>query len=87
MKSLPLASLALVASLSLTSCASSPSLEDQAKLIEYEMCLEMSVDEYNRTQEEVMDLGSGNWRIEKSMSLDYKKAFESRLNACKHLRP
>jgi len=86
-KVLPLALLTLVASLSLTGCASSPSLEDQTKLIEYEKCLEMSVDEYNRTQEAVMDLGSGNWRIEQSMSLNYKKAFESRLNACKHLRP
>lgn len=40
MKLLPLASLTIVASLSLTGCASSPSLEDQAKLIEYEKCLE-----------------------------------------------
>lgn len=37
---LPLASLSIVASLSLTGCTSSASLEDQAKLIEYQVCLE-----------------------------------------------
>jgi hypothetical protein len=40
MKFLPLASLTLVAPLLLTGCASSPSLEDQTKLVEYERCLE-----------------------------------------------
>lgn len=39
MKFLPIVSLALIAPLLLTGCASSPSLEDQAKLIEYEKCL------------------------------------------------
>ncbi len=38
MKSLPIASLALV--LALSGCASSPSIEEQTKLIEYERCLE-----------------------------------------------
>ena len=38
MKSLPIASLALV--LALSGCSSSPSIEEQTKLIEYEKCLE-----------------------------------------------
>lgn len=38
MKSLPIASLALV--LALSGCASSPTLEEQTKLVEYEKCLE-----------------------------------------------
>jgi len=40
MKSLPIASLALV--LALSGCASSPSIEEQTKLIEYEKCLELA---------------------------------------------
>ena len=38
MKSLPIASLALI--LALSGCASSPSVEEQTKLIEYEKCLD-----------------------------------------------
>ena len=38
MKVLPIASLALV--LALSGCSSSPSIEEQTKLIEYERCLE-----------------------------------------------
>ena len=38
MKALPIASLALV--LALSGCSSSPSIEEQTKLIEYERCLE-----------------------------------------------
>ena len=38
MKSLPIALLALV--LALSGCSSSPSVEEQTKLIEYEACLE-----------------------------------------------
>ena len=38
MKSLPIASLALV--LALSGCSSSPSIEEQTKLVEYEKCLE-----------------------------------------------
>jgi hypothetical protein len=37
-KSLPIASLALV--LALSGCSSSPSIEEQTKLVEYEKCLE-----------------------------------------------
>ena len=38
MKSLPIASLALV--LALSGCSSSPSIEEQTKLVEYQVCLE-----------------------------------------------
>lgn len=40
MKFLPIVSLALVTPLLLGGCASSPSIEEQAKLVEYETCLE-----------------------------------------------
>jgi hypothetical protein len=52
MKSFPIASLALV--LALSGCSSSPSIEEQekiienqAKLIEYEICLERLLKEYD----------------------------------------
>ena len=38
MKVLPIASLALV--LALSGCSSSPSIEEQTKLVEYQVCLE-----------------------------------------------
>lgn len=40
MKSIPLAALTLIAPILLTSCASSPNVENQNKLIEYQNCLE-----------------------------------------------
>lgn len=40
MKFLPIASLTLITSLSLTGCATAPSIEDQAKLKDYEKCLD-----------------------------------------------
>jgi len=40
MKFLPIASLALVAPLLLGGCASSPSLEEEAQLLEYDKCLD-----------------------------------------------
>lgn len=43
MKILPLASLAIVASLSLTGCASSPTLDEEAQLVEYEKCLDYAI--------------------------------------------
>ena len=44
MKSLSMASLALV--LALSGCSSSPSVEEQTKLVEYEKCLELYNDFY-----------------------------------------
>ena len=58
MKSLSIASLALIASLTLTGCASSPSLEDQAKLIEYEKCLNLALDSNLASRERLLDLAT-----------------------------
>jgi hypothetical protein len=43
-KLVPIASLALV--LALSGCSSSPSIEEQTKLVEYEKCLELYSDFY-----------------------------------------
>lgn len=48
MEFLPLASIAVVASLSLTGCASSPSVEQQTTLIEYDNCLEFEIARANQ---------------------------------------
>jgi len=58
MKFLPIASLALIASLTLTGCASSPSLEDQVKLIEYEKCLNLALDSNLASRERILDLAT-----------------------------
>jgi hypothetical protein len=44
MKSLSIASLALV--LALSGCSSSPSIEEQTKLVEYEKCLETELEKW-----------------------------------------
>lgn len=90
MKSIPLAALTLALPLVLSGCSSSPSIEEQAKLVEYEQCLKMSVDEYNRLILEVIEAFSKSdfeKRAEFSVSKDFKKAFQTRLEACKHLHP
>lgn len=46
MKSIPLAALTLALPLVLSGCSSSPSLEDQTKLVEYEKCLKLYGDYY-----------------------------------------
>ena len=62
MKLLPLASLTLVAALLLTGCASTPTLEDQTKLVEYEMCLEESLSRLNRLIDtRTMKTSSTDW--------------------------
>jgi len=78
-KSLPLASLTLVASLSLTGCASSPSLEDQTKLIEYEKCLS-----YNEMlASRIIDQG-----ISQRFSPEYDDfVFTKNLSQCAKYRP
>jgi hypothetical protein len=43
-KALPIASLALV--LALSGCSSSPSIEEQTKLVEYEKCLETELEKW-----------------------------------------
>ncbi len=56
MKSLPVASLALV--LALSGCSSSPSIEEQTKLVEYEKCLQLSIDFYLLSLEKNSAVGS-----------------------------
>lgn len=50
-----LASLALVAPILLTGCASSPSMEKQTKLIEYEKCLEHLENELREVQKQLLE--------------------------------
>jgi hypothetical protein len=57
MKSLPIVSLALV--LALSGCSSSPSVEDQTKLIEYEKCLAFASDSTLASRKRVLDLLTG----------------------------
>ena len=54
MKSLSFASLALV--LALSGCSSSPSIEEQTKLIEYEKCLAFASDANLQSREMVQGL-------------------------------
>ena len=46
MKSFPIASLALV--LALSGCSSSPSIEEQRKLVEYDNCIQYEIAKANR---------------------------------------
>ena len=57
MKSLPIVSLALV--LDLSACSSSPSVEDQTKLIEYEKCLAFASDSTLASRKRILDLLTG----------------------------
>ena len=57
MKSLPIVSLALV--LALSGCSSSPSVEDQTKLIEYEKCLAFASDSTLASRKRILDLLTG----------------------------
>ena len=57
MKSLSIASLALV--LALSGCSSSPSVEDQTKLIEYEKCLAFASDSTLASRKRLLELLTG----------------------------
>ena len=57
MKSLSIASLALV--LALSGCSSSPSIEEQTKLIEYEKCLAFASDSTLASRKRILDLLTG----------------------------
>lgn len=57
MKSLPIASLALV--LALSGCSSSPSIEEQTKLIEYEKCLAFAADSTLASRKRLQELLTG----------------------------
>ena len=57
MKSLPIVSLALV--LALSGCSSSPSIEEQTKLVEYEKCLAFASDSTLASRKRILDLLTG----------------------------
>jgi hypothetical protein len=74
MKSLPIASLALV--LALSGCSSSPSIEEQTKLIEYEKCLAFASDASLQSREMVQELiPSSNLEEKLKLSLIYDEDF------------
>jgi len=80
----------LFTSLILTGCASSPSLEDQVKLVEYEKCLESFKNGLEleiallATLSESYYKGTRRLSLEQRLTeMDYQKILES----CKDLRP
>lgn len=75
MKVLPIASLALV--LALAGCSSSPSVEEQTKLIEYEKCL--SFIEMVQSQALAIEIEKGD------IKTDF--GIETSLKDCKEYRP
>ena len=94
MKFLPIASLALV--LALSGCSSSPSIEEQTKLVQYQKCLE----EYSKRQSdwrgeslkslERLTYLSDTERVEKWVKLIYSNTeseFSATLKNCSKYRP
>ena len=75
MKSLPIAALALA--LALSGCSSSPSIEEQTKLLEYEYCLETELERWllkGRNagwSQSTIDMLEKYWAKEKIMLSDY----------------
>jgi hypothetical protein len=91
MKSVSIASLALV--LALSGCASSPSVEEQTKLIEYEKCLNFASDSLLASRERLQDIATGVEYTEKlKMALideeEFLFLFEGKLlDGCEKYRP
>lgn len=90
---LSIAPLALAASLALTSCSNSPSLENQTKLIEYEECLRFASDSVLASRERIQELAP-NASIEDKLKMaiiteeDYIDFFEKNLlSRCLVYRP
>ena len=84
MKFLPIASLALV--LALSGCSSSPSLETQTKLIEYEQCLENARYRlyWGYEAEQQVPLGNPTASEQSEYSVE---DFQTFLTACSKYRP
>jgi len=79
--SLPIALLALV--LALSGCSSSPSIEDQTKLIEYEKCLEFEIARWEARQSvyrQYLGYSTSDKQVEESI-------YESRIIECQDFRP
>lgn len=93
MKLLPLASLTLITSLSLTGCATTPTLEDQTKLVEYEKCLNFASDALQASRARIQELAV-NASVEEKLKLaiiaeeDFNQIFEENLlDRCLLYRP
>ncbi len=84
MKFLPIASLALV--LALSGCASSPSVEEQTKLIEYENCLENAQERLFWIYEAEQLVPAIDYTIQAQLE-DSVEEFEISLDACSKFRP
>lgn len=90
MNFLPLAALTLVAAPLITGCASSPSLEDQAKLIEYEQCLRFYPEKVNQMIEVQLNRSDTPLKdIKRGAFEEYLKTikFEDFLEECAKYRP
>jgi hypothetical protein len=90
MKLLPLASLTFVAPLLLTGCATSTSLDDQAKLIEYEQCLRFEPEMVNQMIEVQLNRSDTPLKESKRGAFEeYLKTvkFEEFLEDCAKYRP
>lgn len=90
MKVLPLASLALVASLTLTGCASTPTLDDQTKLVEYERCLEFHERMADRAVEVQLSYPENYTKAVNRQNLERlirESKFSELLEDCAELRP
>lgn len=93
MKFLPLASLTLVAPLLLTGCSTSPTTEAQARLIEYEKCLNLASDSVLASRARIQEL-TPNASIEEKLKMavimeeDFIEFFEKNLlTRCAAYRP
>ena len=80
MKSLPIASLALV--LALSGCSSSPSIQEQEKVINYEKCLEFQIARWEAYQDTYR---SGGYNF--SLTQIEKSSFASRVLECEEFLP
>lgn len=90
MKFLALASLTLVTSLSLTGCASTPTLEDQTRLIEYERCLEFHERMADRAVEVQLSYPENYTKAVNRQNLERvirESKFSELLENCVELRP
>lgn len=93
MKLLPLASLSLISTLVLSGCASTLSLEEQTKLIEYEKCLSLASEILIKNRERVFQ-ELPNLTLEQKIELgtieneEFNATFEEMpLRNCKKYRP
>jgi len=76
MKSLPFASLALV--LALSGCSSSPSIEEQTKLVEYEKCLSFA---------EMIQAEDLAWQVKQGNIREDGVSIETSIKDCEKYRP